>query len=102
MAAQKKINTHFNAKAEGNPFKILALMEGRNEAKLEERRAAGSEIGVFKDKPGFKSIMYNKQKQIYEKYEEIQAENDKQRESENVHRKVTTLYSLDYRDVATK
>ena len=46
--------------------------------------------------------MYNKQKQIYEKYEEIQAENDNQRESENVHRKVTTLYSLDYRDVATK
>ena len=46
LAAQKKINTHFNAKAEGNPFKILALMEGRNEAKLEERRANATMIGV--------------------------------------------------------
>lgn len=56
LNAQKKINAHYNAKAEGNPFKIVALMEGRNETKLETGRS-GVDYG---DKPGFKSIMYNK------------------------------------------
>ena len=34
LGAQKKINAIFNKKAEGNPFKIVTLMEGRLESKL--------------------------------------------------------------------
>ena len=73
LHAQKKINAHYNAKAEGNPFKIVALMEGRNETKLHQNRPESpsnkSGANVEEQRPGFKSIMYNKQKEIYEKYE---------------------------------
>ena len=77
-------------------------MEGRNEAKLETQREGLRAAGVVNERPGFKSIMYKKQKEIYEKYESIQKYNDSQRVSDNVQRDVKTLYTLDYRDTATK
>lgn len=44
-------------------------MEGRNEAKLENQRQGLRAAGVLNEKPGFKSIMYKKQKEIFENYE---------------------------------
>lgn len=94
LQTQKKINAIFNKKAEGNPFKIVTLMEGRLESKINKL-----EPGAHQERSNYKTVMYKRQKEIFENYEEIL---ESQKKPSDLYQKdIKTLYTFDYRDVVT-
>lgn len=95
---KKLIHRTYQEKADRNPRKILALMNGRSESQREETDGIKFQ-GAEMHERTFKSQIHNKKKKIFQAYERSQ---ERVEEDRFLHRKERTLFTLNYKDVKTK
>ena len=95
---KKLIHRTYQEKADRNPRKILALMNGRSESQREATDGLKFQ-GAEMHERTFKSQIHNKKKKIFQAYERSQ---ERVEDDKFLHKKERTLFTLNYKDVKTK